>query len=167
MRRIEGQFAGVNGTRAKPSVLRRKFPQDFYGLFGNDGLYLESKISLKTPFQRWALESCGGYLFLAGAVVCTLFPLHNLRIDLNLNFLDYLWHRTHVSSLMSSKATVFAPSPPDALQHSWYALFCSVSLKSNLSGLISAMERTDSLVYSYPTIFVVLSPVIMLPILIE
>jgi 3-oxoacyl-ACP reductase-like protein len=40
-----------------------------HGLFGNDGLYSESKISLETLFQRWASESWGEYLFLAGAVI--------------------------------------------------------------------------------------------------
>ena len=39
------------------------------GLFGNDGLYSESKISLDTLFQRWASESWGEYLCLAGAVI--------------------------------------------------------------------------------------------------
>jgi len=34
------------------------------GLFGNDGLYSESKISLETLFQRWASESWGEYLAL-------------------------------------------------------------------------------------------------------
>ncbi|KDR66856.1 hypothetical protein GALMADRAFT_216743 [Galerina marginata CBS 339.88] len=38
-----------------------------HGLFGNDGLYSESKISLETLFQRWASESWGEYLCLAGA----------------------------------------------------------------------------------------------------
>ncbi|KAF9532470.1 fatty acid synthase [Crepidotus variabilis] len=40
-----------------------------HGLFGNDGLYAESKISLETLFQRWASESWGEYLCLAGAVI--------------------------------------------------------------------------------------------------
>ncbi|KAK0191779.1 hypothetical protein F5146DRAFT_1198324 [Armillaria mellea] len=40
-----------------------------HGLFGNDGLYSESKISLETLFQRWASESWGEYLPLAGAVI--------------------------------------------------------------------------------------------------
>ncbi|KAF8969171.1 fatty acid synthase [Flammula alnicola] len=40
-----------------------------HGLFGNDGLYSESKISLETLFQRWASESWGEYLCLAGAVI--------------------------------------------------------------------------------------------------
>ncbi|KAK2463415.1 hypothetical protein APHAL10511_004501 [Amanita phalloides] len=40
-----------------------------HGLFGNDGLYSESKISLETLFQRWASESWGEYLGLAGAVI--------------------------------------------------------------------------------------------------
>ncbi|KAH9856627.1 fatty acid synthase [Lenzites betulinus] len=40
-----------------------------HGLFGNDGLYSESKISLETLFNRWASESWGAYLCLAGAVI--------------------------------------------------------------------------------------------------
>ncbi|KAJ7197322.1 hypothetical protein B0H12DRAFT_1294649 [Mycena haematopus] len=38
-------------------------------LFGNDGLYSESKISLETLFQRWSSESWGEYLCLAGTVI--------------------------------------------------------------------------------------------------
>jgi fatty acid synthase subunit beta len=33
-----------------------------HGLFGNDGLYSESKISLETLFNRWNAESRGEYL---------------------------------------------------------------------------------------------------------
>ena len=40
-----------------------------HGLFGNDGLYSESKISLETLFSRWSSESWGEYLGLAGAVI--------------------------------------------------------------------------------------------------
>lgn len=40
-----------------------------HGLFGNDGLYSESKISLETLFNRWASESWGSYLCLAGAII--------------------------------------------------------------------------------------------------
>ncbi|KAF8312438.1 fatty acid synthase, partial [Clavulina sp. PMI_390] len=40
-----------------------------HGLFGNDGLYSESKISLETLFQRWSSESWGEYIGLAGAVI--------------------------------------------------------------------------------------------------
>ncbi|KAF9062802.1 hypothetical protein BDP27DRAFT_1368514 [Rhodocollybia butyracea] len=40
-----------------------------HGVFGNDGLYSESKIALETLFQRWASESWGEYLCLAGAVI--------------------------------------------------------------------------------------------------
>lgn len=40
-----------------------------HGLFGNDGLYAESKISLETLFNRWSSESWGEYLCLAGAVI--------------------------------------------------------------------------------------------------
>ncbi|GAA5980800.1 hypothetical protein JCM11641_002656 [Rhodosporidiobolus odoratus] len=40
-----------------------------HGLFGNDGLYSESKISLETLFNRWSSESWGEYLCIAGAVI--------------------------------------------------------------------------------------------------
>lgn len=40
-----------------------------HGLFGNDVLYSESKISLETLFNRWNSESWGEYLCLAGAVI--------------------------------------------------------------------------------------------------
>ena len=40
-----------------------------HGLFGNDGLYSESKISLETLFNRWSAESWGEYHCLAGAVI--------------------------------------------------------------------------------------------------
>ncbi|EPQ52677.1 hypothetical protein GLOTRDRAFT_112049 [Gloeophyllum trabeum ATCC 11539] len=40
-----------------------------HGLFGNDGLYSESKISLETLFNRWNSESWGEYLGLSGAVI--------------------------------------------------------------------------------------------------
>ncbi len=45
-----------------------------HGLFGNDGLYSESKISLETLFNRWNSESWGEYLCLAGAVIGYVFP---------------------------------------------------------------------------------------------
>lgn len=40
-----------------------------HGTFGNDGLYGESKIALETLFNRWAAESWGEYLCIAGAVI--------------------------------------------------------------------------------------------------
>ncbi|KAH8924677.1 hypothetical protein BT69DRAFT_1308121 [Atractiella rhizophila] len=40
-----------------------------HGLFGNDGLYSESKISLETLFSRWSSESWGEYLCVSGAVI--------------------------------------------------------------------------------------------------
>ncbi|SGZ13233.1 BQ5605_C028g10557 [Microbotryum silenes-dioicae] len=40
-----------------------------HGLFGKDGLYSESKISLETLFNRWSSESWGEYLCIAGAVI--------------------------------------------------------------------------------------------------
>lgn len=43
-----------------------------HGLFGNDGLYSESKISLETLFNRWSSESWGEYLCIAGAVIGAL-----------------------------------------------------------------------------------------------
>ena len=48
-----------------------------HGLFGNDGLYSESKISLKTLFNRWTSESWPGseYLCLADAVIDSMIQL--------------------------------------------------------------------------------------------
>jgi fatty acid synthase subunit alpha len=40
-----------------------------HGLFGNNGLYSESKISLETLFNCWSSESWGEYLCLTGAVI--------------------------------------------------------------------------------------------------
>ncbi|KAE9396321.1 hypothetical protein BT96DRAFT_996816 [Gymnopus androsaceus JB14] len=40
-----------------------------HGLFGNDSLYSNSKISLETLFQHWTSESWGEYLSLTGAVI--------------------------------------------------------------------------------------------------
>ena len=40
-----------------------------HGLFGKDGLYSESKVSLETLFSRWSSESWGEYLCLVGAVI--------------------------------------------------------------------------------------------------
>jgi fatty acid synthase subunit alpha len=40
-----------------------------HGLFINDGLYFESKISLETFFNRWSAKSWGEYLCPAGAVI--------------------------------------------------------------------------------------------------
>jgi fatty acid synthase subunit alpha, fungi type len=48
-------------------VILPLFPN--HSVFGNDGLYPESKISLETLFQRWTSESWGEYLCLAGAVI--------------------------------------------------------------------------------------------------
>jgi 3-oxoacyl-ACP reductase-like protein len=54
-----------------------------HGLFGNDGLYSESKISLETLFNRWNAEGWGEYLCLAGAAigyVFQLYPSHRSRV---------------------------------------------------------------------------------------
>ncbi len=40
-----------------------------HGLFGNDGLYSKSKISLETLFNHWSSESWGEYLCLVGAII--------------------------------------------------------------------------------------------------
>src|SRR5258707_14922172 len=40
-----------------------------HGLFGNDGLYSESKTSLKMLFNHWFSESWGEYLCPVGAVI--------------------------------------------------------------------------------------------------
>jgi fatty acid synthase subunit alpha, fungi type len=73
----------VNLLRILGAVKTKKASRDFvtrptqvilplspnHGLFGNDGLYSESKISLETLFNRWSSESWGEYLCLAGAVI--------------------------------------------------------------------------------------------------
>lgn len=51
-----------------------------HGLFGNGGLYSESKITLETLFQRWASESWGEYLCLAGAVIGCVYR-HSSHFD--------------------------------------------------------------------------------------
>ena len=40
-----------------------------HGLFGNDGLYSESKMALETLFSRWHSESWGQYLTICGAII--------------------------------------------------------------------------------------------------
>jgi fatty acid synthase subunit beta len=50
-----------------------------HGLFGNDGLYSESKISLETLFSRWSSESWGEYLCLAGAVIGSVLAYSMIR----------------------------------------------------------------------------------------
>jgi fatty acid synthase subunit alpha len=40
-----------------------------HGVFGNDGLYPESKIGLETLFVRWHSESWGNFLTICGAVI--------------------------------------------------------------------------------------------------
>lgn len=68
-----------------------------YGLFGNDGLYSESKISLKTLFNRCNSESWGEYICLAGAVIGYVFR----RLHFFVRFTHYRsqmdsWYRIHV-----------------------------------------------------------------------
>ena len=40
-----------------------------HGVFGNDGLYAESKIGLETLFERWHSENWSSYLSICGAVI--------------------------------------------------------------------------------------------------
>lgn len=40
-----------------------------HGIFGSDGLYSESKISLEILFNRWSSESWGHYLTVCGAII--------------------------------------------------------------------------------------------------
>jgi fatty acid synthase subunit alpha len=40
-----------------------------HGIFGNDGLYAESKISLETLSNKWYSESWGEYLSICGAII--------------------------------------------------------------------------------------------------
>lgn len=60
-----------------------------HGLFGNDGLYSESKISLETLFNRWSSESWGEYLCIAGAVIGEQYSSFSPETDfelINLHF---------------------------------------------------------------------------------
>ncbi len=54
---------------APTQVVLPLLPTGNHGLFGNDGPYSESKISLETLFNRWSSESWGEYLCLVGAVI--------------------------------------------------------------------------------------------------
>ena len=56
-----------------------------HGLFGNDGLYSESKFSLETLFQRWASESWGEYLCLASSGA---FALNKPGFVTDISYLD-------------------------------------------------------------------------------
>ena len=56
------------GCPREPSSQRTGCPPS-HSRFENNGLYSKSKISLETLFQRWALESWGECLCLAGAVI--------------------------------------------------------------------------------------------------
>lgn len=40
-----------------------------HGVFGSDGLYSESKISLETLFNRWKSEGWSDYLSISGAII--------------------------------------------------------------------------------------------------
>ncbi|PYH98063.1 3-oxoacyl-synthase [Aspergillus ellipticus CBS 707.79] len=40
-----------------------------HGIFGSDGMYPESKIALKTLFNRWSSEAWGAYLSICGAII--------------------------------------------------------------------------------------------------
>lgn len=71
-----------------------------HGLFGNDGLYSESKISLETLFNRWNAESWGEYLCLAGAVIGYVFQLYPIH-------LSYVFSRwTRGTGLLMSPANI-------------------------------------------------------------
>jgi 3-oxoacyl-ACP reductase-like protein len=63
---IEAEKASRQTVDCPTQVVLPLSPND--GLFGNDGLYSESKISLETPFNRWSSESWGEYLCLVGLV---------------------------------------------------------------------------------------------------
>ncbi|GAA6028849.1 hypothetical protein JCM8097_007429 [Rhodosporidiobolus ruineniae] len=58
----------ANGLTTRPTEVVLPLSPN-HGLFGNDGLYSESKISLETLFNRWSSESWGEYLCIAGAVI--------------------------------------------------------------------------------------------------
>jgi fatty acid synthase subunit alpha, fungi type len=112
-----------------------------HGLFGNDGLYSESKISLETLFQRWSSESWGEYLCLAGAVIGYVtihMAVFLLTHDVAGPEEPVSWGR-QILSPTSSKATALERSRPKRwLSISWDSCtrFCSALLKSSLSGQI-------------------------------
>ncbi|KAH8822971.1 fatty acid synthase [Flagelloscypha sp. PMI_526] len=64
---VKKKKAGRNFVTRPTQVILPLSPN--HGLFGNDGLYSESKISLETLFMRWNSESWSEYLCLAGAVI--------------------------------------------------------------------------------------------------
>jgi 3-oxoacyl-ACP reductase-like protein len=76
-----------------------------HGLFGSDGLYSESKISLETLFNRWSSESWGDYLCIAGAVIGKC-DSAGLGFGLNL-MLALLFLRTRLDSGVSSSSELF------------------------------------------------------------
>ncbi|ODV61264.1 trifunctional fatty acid synthase subunit FAS2 [Ascoidea rubescens DSM 1968] len=56
------------GFRTRPAEVILPLSPN-HGLFGSDGLYSESKISLETLFAKWASEDWGSYLTIVGAVI--------------------------------------------------------------------------------------------------
>ena len=64
---IEIKKAGRHFVTRPTQVILPLSPN--HGLFGNDGLYSESKVSLETLFNGWNSESWSEYLCLAGAVI--------------------------------------------------------------------------------------------------
>lgn len=98
-----------------------------HGLFGNDGLYSESKISLETLFNRWSSESWGEYLCIAGAVIgepgCEL-KLYVLYSRIPRDARMDSWHWSHVRHRFcrrghrGSRLQDFL-FQGDGIQHSW------------------------------------------------
>ncbi|KAI0915311.1 hypothetical protein AcV5_003816 [Taiwanofungus camphoratus] len=68
-------------------------------LFGNNGLYFESKIALETLFNCWNSESWGEYLCLAGAVIGCVH-----------NFFLFSWFYSNLSSWMHGTGVMEATS---------------------------------------------------------
>ncbi|KAJ2160631.1 fatty acid synthase alpha subunit Lsd1 [Coemansia sp. RSA 552] len=69
--RLMGRIKSAKETRLytdRPSLVVLPMSPN-HGIFGDDGLYGESKIGLETAFNRWESESWRGYLSIAGAVI--------------------------------------------------------------------------------------------------
>lgn len=114
-----------------------------HGLFGNDGLYSESKISLETLFNRWNSESWGQYLCIAGAVIGWTYVLRSIVLTGSIADSSYPTAEVPVLCLpltwllLASKNSVAVLSAPRRwLSTSWVSctLSCSTSLRLNQSG---------------------------------
>jgi fatty acid synthase subunit alpha len=58
----------AKGERTRPAAVVLPLSPN-HGVFGNDGLYAESKLGLEALFNKWTSEGWGDYIVLAGAVI--------------------------------------------------------------------------------------------------